>query len=183
MLPQETISQNPNESGVLPVDPEASKVRNRFQVSLNLLQLPLQIFNTHWFVTGNMSYLRKIFENETDDGLTVVFGNVFGLASEFVFELERFLQGFFWLTSFGIFGRFRLEQSLSFFDFSCFLRWDWRGLDLLRVERKIDGSEEIIFCDPEMVLVNTGVGFSAALGENLLEEGVKELFLVFGDGI
>ena len=183
MLPQETISQNPDESGVLPVDPEASKVCNRFQVSLNLLQLPLQIFNTHWFVTRNMSYLRKIFENETYDGLTIVFGNVFGLASEFLFNLEPFLQGLFRLTSFGIFGRFRLKQSLSFFDFSCFLRWDWRGLDLWRVERKIDGSEEIIFCDPKMVLVNTGVGFSAALGENLLEEGVKELFLVFGDGI
>ena len=77
-----------------------------------------------------MSYLRKIFENETDDGFTVVFGNVFGLTSEFVFELEPFLQGLFRLTSFEIFGRFRLEQSLSFFDFSCFLRWDWRGLDL-----------------------------------------------------
>jgi hypothetical protein len=47
MLPQETISQNSNEPGVLAVDPEASQVGDRFQVSLDLLQLPLQLFDTH----------------------------------------------------------------------------------------------------------------------------------------
>ena len=34
-----------------------------------------------------------------------------------------------------------------------------------------------------MVLVDTGVGFGAAFGENLFEEGVKEFFLILGDGI
>ncbi len=56
-------------------------------------------------------------------------------------------------------------------------------MDWLRVGRKVDGSKKIIFSDPEMVLVETGVGLSAALGENLFEESVKEFFLVVGDGI
>ena len=39
-------------------------------------------------------------------------------------------------------------------------------------------AEKIIFGDPEVVLLDTGVGFGTALGEYLFEESVKEVFLI-----
>ena len=91
MFAQEPISQDPNEPGVLAIDPEPSQVSDRLDVLLDLLQLPFQLLKVHWFVPFNMSYLIVMFENKSDNGLTIIFWNVFGLAAQFVLELEPFL--------------------------------------------------------------------------------------------
>jgi hypothetical protein len=91
MFAQEPISQDPNESGVLAIDPESPQVGDRLDVLLDLLQLPLQILKVHRFVPFNMSYLILMFEDKCDNGLTVIFGNVFGLAAQFMLDLEPFL--------------------------------------------------------------------------------------------
>lgn len=91
MFSQEPIPQDPDQPGVFTVYPQATQVCDRLYVPLDLLQLPLQLLKVHHLVPFNISYLCLIFNNKSDDGFTVIFGDVFGLASEFMLELEPFL--------------------------------------------------------------------------------------------
>ncbi len=54
---------------------------------------------------------------------------------------------------------------------------------MLRELKLLGGNEKVFFSDPEIVLFVTGVGFSAAFGEDLLEKAVKVDLLVGRGGI
>ena len=76
---------------MLTVHPKAPQVSNRLNAFFHLLQLPFQLLKVDCFISLNTSYLCLMFYDKANDRLSIVFGNVFGLASEFALNLELFL--------------------------------------------------------------------------------------------